>query len=360
MSANKNKPIIVWLFCGCFLIYAMVVIGGLTRLTHSGLSMVDWNLFGSLPPSTEQGWNELFDKYKQYPEYQQINFDFSVKDFKSIFWWEYTHRMLGRFIGVVFLIPFIYFWIRKQISKELMPKLILLLVLGGFQGVLGWYMVQSGLNKNPHVSHYRLAAHLISAFAVFGFTFWTALSLKLKIENLKLEDKTKILNLKSQILNLKNWSISLFVIVIIQIIYGAFVAGLRAGYLCPTWPKMCDEWMHDSVFALQPAWKNFVEGAAGVQFVHRYVAYAVALLASIIWYKSLAMQLTSAQRKAVNALIIIVTCQFILGISTILYMNQYPVALGILHQTGAFFLFGTCLWLLNNLRTIRNETHLQL
>ena len=346
MLPTTNKPVIIWLFSGCFLIYAMVVIGGLTRLTHSGLSMVDWNLFGSLPPSTEQGWNELFEKYKQYPEYQQINFNFSVADFKSIFWWEYSHRMLGRLIGVLFIIPFIYFWIRKKIDKQLMPKLVLLLFLGGLQGLIGWYMVKSGLNKDPHVSHYRLATHLISAFAVFGFTFWTALGEQGTEDE---GQRTRVVN-TTEISNLKKWSILLFIVVIIQIIYGAFVAGLKAGYLCPTWPKMCDEWIHDSVLALQPIWRNFIEGAAGVQFVHRYIAYAVVILATMIWYKSLAMQLTSAQRKAVNTLMIIVTCQFLLGISTILYINQYPIVLGILHQTGAFFLFGSCLHLLNNLR----------
>lgn len=328
----------------------MVVIGGLTRLTHSGLSIVDWSLFGSLPPSTDAGWNERFEQYKQFPEYNEINFNFSVEDFKSIFWWEYCHRMLGRMIGVIFLLPFIYFLLTKKITIELIPKLLLLLLLGGFQGVLGWWMVKSGLSKDPHVSHYRLAAHLISAFTVFGFTFWTMLSFGLRVSGSEVEN-----NPKPETRNLKKWSIVLFITIIIQIIYGAFVAGLKAGYLCPTWPKMCDEWIHDSVFTLQPVWKNFIEGPAGVQFVHRYVAYVVILLASTVWYKSLTLQLSPLQKKAANILMIVVSCQFVLGITTILYINQFPVVLGILHQTGAFILFGSCLFLLNSLKEFKRE-----
>ncbi|MBI2271382.1 MAG: COX15/CtaA family protein [Bacteroidetes bacterium] len=362
ISSEKDiKPIIIWLFAGCFLIYAMVVIGGMTRLTHSGLSMVEWNMIvGSKPPMSDADWQIPFEKYKLSPEYKQVNYHFTLEEFKSIYWWEYIHRFLGRMIGLVFLLPFIYFRARKKLTPDLFKKLIIILILGGFQGVLGWYMVKSGLSKEPRVSHYRLAAHLISAFTVFGFTFWTALSLKFKVQSSKLEEERKgaedrrpetedaVSNLKSQISNLKRWSVILFCTVILQIIYGAFVAGLKAGYLCPTWPKMCDEWVHDSMFVLQPWWRNFIEGRAGVQFVHRYIAYAVVIIVGLIYYKARKIELTVLQKRIVNALVLIVLCQFLLGVFTLLY--SVPVLLGVLHQTGAFFLFGTSLLLINRLR----------
>jgi len=355
MQNKNNKAIIIWLLTGCFLIYAMVVIGGITRLTHSGLSMVEWTLFGSTPPSSEEKWNELFDHYKQYPEYQQINFNFSIDEFKSIFWWEYMHRFLGRTIGVVFIIPFFYFWFKKMINDELMKKLLLLVILGGLQGLLGWYMVKSGLNKMPSVSHYRLAAHLISAFTVFAFTFWTALGLiykeKSEARSQKPEDlnQSQISELKSQI-SLKRLSIFFFIIVIIQITYGAFVAGLKAGHICPTWPKMCDDWMPDAVTALQPTWRNFLEGQAGVQFVHRCIAVIVVLMLGVIHYKGFrSKQLNTLQKRILMGLGLIVVLQFTLGVFTLVY--NVPVTLGVLHQTGAFFLFATSLWLIHSLQT---------
>lgn len=351
LSDKDLKPIIIWLFAGCFLIYAMVVIGGITRLTHSGLSMVEWNMIvGSKPPMSDADWQVPFEKYKLSPEYQQINYHFTLEEFKSIYWWEYIHRFLGRMIGLVFLLPFIYFWIRKKLTPDIFKKLIVILILGGFQGVLGWYMVKSGLSKEPRVSHYRLAAHLISAFTVFGVTFWTALSLKFKVQSSKLEGEkkeTEVGSRKSEVARLKKLSLLLFCVVVLQIIYGAFVAGLKAGYLCPTWPKMCGEWMHDSVFVLQPTWRNFIEGQAGVQFVHRYIAYVVVIIVGLIYYQSRKTQLNSLQKSIVNGLVIIVLCQFLLGVLTLLY--NVPVLLGVLHQTGAFLLFGTSLFLIHRL-----------
>lgn len=356
-STDKDiKQIIIWLFAGCILIYAMVVIGGITRLTHSGLSMVEWNMIvGSKPPMSDADWQIPFEKYKLSPEYQQINYHFTLEEFKSIYWWEYIHRFLGRMIGLVFLLPFIYFWVRKKLNPDLFKKLIVILILGGFQGVLGWYMVKSGLSREPRVSHYRLAAHLISAFTVFGVTLWVALSLKFKVESSKLEEEKKgseVGSRKTEVAGLKKLSLALFCVVVLQIIYGAFVAGLKAGYLCPTWPKMCDEWIHDSVFALQPWWRNFIEGQAGVQFVHRYIAYAVVIIVGLIFYKARKIELTSLQKRIVNALAIIVSCQFLLGILTLLY--SVPVLLGVLHQTGAFFLFGTSLLMMHSLKTKKN------
>lgn len=336
ISSESNRPIIIWLLTGCLLIFIMVGIGGLTRLTHSGLSMVEWTLFGSTPPSSDTDWQLMFDKYKQYPEYQQVNFNFSLSEFKSIFYWEYGHRMFGRLIGVVFIIPFLWFWLRKRISKNLMPKLIVLLLMGGFQGLLGWYMVKSGLVKNPDVSHYRLAMHLTTAFLTFAYTFWVVLGLIYpKKENLTVHP-------------LKKWFQILLAVVLIQIIWGAYVAGLNAGKVYNTWPKMGEHWIAEGVTAMQPWYTNFVEGLAGVQFVHRYLAYGVVALIVFIFIKTKKQVLSSSQKWGINALFIAVGIQFFLGIFTLLY--GVPVHLGLLHQLGAFVLLGTVVFSLHRFR----------
>jgi len=177
-TKKDNKKVIYWLLTGCFLIFVMVVVGGITRLTHSGLSISNYKLIsGTLPPMNEAVWQEAFDLYKQYPEYQKLNTHFTLEDFKDIYFWEWLHRFIGRLIGLVFIIPFLYFLITKQLSKPTIKKAIVLLGLGAFQGFLGWYMVKSGLVDNPDVSHYRLAAHLITAFITFAYTFWVAMDL---------------------------------------------------------------------------------------------------------------------------------------------------------------------------------------
>ncbi len=344
MPDKSKKPIIIWLLSGCILIYLMLLIGGITRLTHSGLSIVNWSLFGDFPPLNDQQWNERFGQYKQYPEYQQVNFNFKLDEFKSIFWWEYIHRFLGRSIGVLFIVPFFYFLVRRRIDSKLLFRLLLLIILGGLQGLLGWYMVQSGLNKLPRVSHYRLAAHLISALTVMGYTFWTALEL---IYKPKLTGSPGIL--KTGLFKMKTLSILLFVSIVIQIVYGAFVAGLKAGLLCPDWPKMCGEWIPESAYALRPLWKNTLESGAGVQFIHRCMACVVVLLTGIIYFRSKSEPVQGAlQMKIVNALGILILCQFTLGILTLLF--AVPVVLGVLHQTGAFLVFTCSLFLIFSFR----------
>jgi len=337
-SKKQSKAIPIWLLIGCLLIFIMVAIGGLTRLTHSGLSMVEWTIFGAKPPSNDAHWQELFDKYKQYPEYQQVNFNFSLEEFKSIFFWEYFHRMFGRMIGLVFIIPFLWFWFKKMISKRLMPKLIIILIMGGFQGVLGWYMVKSGLVKNPDVSHYRLAMHLTTAFLTFAYTFWVALGLIYPE------------SIKAKIHPLKKYFTWLLPIVILQIIWGAYVAGLNAGKVYNTWPKMGDQWIADGVTAMQPWWLNFVEGLAGVQFIHRYVAYVVFGLIIFISIKAKKYKLSTSQQRGIRALHITVGIQFVLGVFTLLY--AVPVSLGLLHQLGAFLLLGATVFAMNRFSTV--------
>ena len=175
---KDNKKVIYWLLTGCTLIFIMVIVGGITRLTHSGLSISNYKLIsGTIPPTNALQWNEAFDLYKQYPEYQKLNYNMTIDEFKDIYFWEWIHRVIGRFIGLVFVIPFVYFLLRKQLKKSTIKKCLILLFMGGFQGFLGWFMVKSGLVDKPDVSHYRLAMHLTTAFLTFAYTFWVALDL---------------------------------------------------------------------------------------------------------------------------------------------------------------------------------------
>lgn len=323
---KDNKKVIYWLLTGCLLIFVMVVVGGITRLTHSGLSISNYKLIsGVIPPMNEIEWQDAFDLYKQYPEYQKLNNHFNLQDFKDIYFWEWLHRVIGRFIGLVFLIPFLYFLFTKQLTKTTIGKSIVLLALGAFQGFMGWYMVKSGLVDNPDVSHYRLAAHLTTAFVTFAYTFWVALDLMFP--------NRKVINVDFR--NLIRWGLALLML---QIIYGAFVAGLDAGFIHNHWPMMSDgKFIHRTVFIEQHPWyKNFIEGKSGVQFVHRMLAYLVAIFIVAIWYKSKKLRPTTIQSKGIVILLIMVGIQFILGVFTILL--QVPVWLGVAHQVGAFVL----------------------
>jgi heme a synthase len=334
---SNYKFVVAWLLTGCLLIYVMVVVGGITRLTGSGLSITKWKVItGTLPPLTAEAWQQEFESYKQTPQFKLINSDFTLSDFKGIFWWEYIHRLTGRLIGFVFLIPFLWFWIRKKLPDGFMKKALVLFVLGGLQGFLGWFMVMSGLSENIYVSHYRLAVHLISAFTVFGFTFWYALDIAWPVSAVSADGSRE----------LKKTAILLFFVILLQLIYGAFVAGLKAGYGYPTWPKMGNQWVPDDVIALEPLWKNFLEGHAGVQFIHRYLAYVVVLIVGIIFFRASKMQITARQRKIINTLGVIVLVQFSLGVITLLY--GVPIVIAVLHQTGAFFLFATSLLLVHS------------
>jgi cytochrome c oxidase assembly protein subunit 15 len=270
-------------------------------------------------------WQSAFDLYKQYPEYQKLNNQFTLQDFKDIYFWEWLHRVIGRFIGLVFLLPFLYFLITKQLTKPTIKKAIVLLCLGAFQGFLGWYMVKSGLVENPDVSHYRLAAHLTTAFITFAYTFWVALDLMFPQKK----------NINTSFRNLIRCGLA---VLIIQIIYGAFVAGLDAGFIHNHWPMMSEgKFIHETVYTEKnPVYKNFIEGKSGVQFVHRILAFLVVGFIILIYVKSKKLSLSSLQSKGINLLLIMVGIQFLLGVFTILL--QVPVWLGVAHQIGAFFL----------------------
>ena len=238
----------------------MILLGGATRLTGSGLSMVTWHPTGVLPPLNAEEWLQEFERYQQFPEYQIINRDMNLDGFKRIYWFEYSHRMLGRLSGLVFLLPFLSFWLRKMIAPGLTPRLLVMFLLGGLQGLLGWYMVQSGLVNNPHVSQYRLSAHLISAILIYGFIMWTILNLDYPRPYRRLSE--------SPIANWRKWSLVLLALVLITILSGGFVAGLKAGLIFNTFPLMGGQWIPEGIGAMTPWYMNLVENRVTVQFDH--------------------------------------------------------------------------------------------
>ena len=339
---NSHKAVIYWLLTGCFLVYIMVVVGCITRLTHSGLSITDWSFMGSMPPLSTQDWQDRFELYQQSPEFSKINFAMKLDEFKHIFFWEYIHRLIGRIMMYVFVIGLVILIIRKKIKKEMLPSLILLFFMGAMQAVIGWWMVYSGLQDKPAVSHFRLATHLMSAFTLFAFTFWFALKLIYPKEKIEENNGHK----------LKGLSILFFVLLIIQIIYGAFTAGyvegdaakIRPGKIFNTWPLMGDSWMPEQVTMKGSFYLNFFENASGIQFAHRILAILLVLVFCLLWYKSNKLNLSKAQFAGISYLIYGITIQFLLGVFTLLY--NVPVVLGVLQQTGAFFLFASSVYLI--------------
>nr|WP_322625790.1 COX15/CtaA family protein [uncultured Flavobacterium sp.] len=336
---KRDKGVIIWLLSGCVLVFIMVVVGGITRLTNSGLSMTDWHLVtDTFPPLTEEKWQHAFDEYKKFPEYQKINIhnNFTLDDYKFIYFWEWFHRFIGRIIGMVFIIPFAYFLIKKRIDKPTLKKSYVLLAMGALQGFFGWYMVKSGLVNDPDVSHFRLSLHLTFAFLTFAYTLWVALDLFYP------ERKTPILPMR------KLARLAL-IFLLLQIIYGGFVAGLNAGLVHNTWPLMSDgQLIHDSVFIEKPTLLlNLTEGQSGVQFVHRTMAYVVVGLILALYFRGKKFNLDSQQKSGLNALVIIVFIQFTLGVLTLLF--RVPLWLGLTHQVVAFFLLTAMTYTLHRL-----------
>ena len=331
---DSNKAIAIWLFVVAGLIFSMVILGGVTRLTGSGLSMVDWNpIMGVVPPITDQQWAETFDKYKQFPEYQKINKYMNVDEFKSIFYFEYGHRVLGRTIGLAFLIPFLIFLVRKKIDKSQAPKYILMFVLGGLQGLLGWYMVKSGLVSKPHVSQYRLTAHLAAAIAIYAFILWVAWGLLIP----KAETDDAILR------PIRKIAYGITGIIVLMILSGGFVAGTKAGFAYNTFPTMNGYWLPEGLYAMQPWWLNWFENVTTIQFNHRLIAWLLILGIPAFWYFTIRQIQEPQIRLALHLLLGMLAVQVSLGITTLLY--AVPVALGAAHQAGALLLLTFALYL---------------
>ncbi len=321
---HYNKSVYYWLLIGCFLVFAMVMVGGITRLTGSGLSIVKWDLWhGAIPPVNDTDWNHVFELYKQSPQFRVVNYDFTLADFKNIFWWEYIHRLIGRLIGIVFIIPFLFFLFTKKIDRALLQRSFIIFLLGALQGALGWFMVKSGLVDNPHVSHYRLAAHLIAAFTVFGYIFWTALEYK------KATAPSTEISLTAKDLKIFRFSVLIFILVILQLMYGAFVAGLKAGLVYNTFPLMEGKFFPEGL-----SLSGITDNIATVQFMHRMLAYIVTLCIIYLWWKC---RKEAWLKQSTTILLGIVLLQFLLGVITLLSAVNIYAAL--LHQTGAFLLF---------------------
>lgn len=341
ISENRdNKQLALWLFVCAALIFTMIIVGGATRLTRSGLSMVEWApMMGVIPPLTDTQWQQKFDEYKHYPEYKKINSDMQLPEFKKIFWYEYSHRLLGRFIGIVFLAPFIFFLIKGKIKRKLAPKLVVIFILGGLQGLLGWYMVKSGLINNPHVSQYRLAAHLISALLIYGYILWVALSL------LYANSRETVYELKN---SLKMLSYIITTVIVLMIISGGFVAGTKAGFAFNTFPLMNNQWLPEDIFSMQPVYINFFENIATIQFTHRIIALSLCLLIPVFWLLSQKIEMNDEAGMAINLLLLMLVVQVILGITTLIYI--VPVPLAVTHQAGAIMLFSIAIYLNHRLR----------
>jgi cytochrome c oxidase assembly protein subunit 15 len=332
-----NRVVAAWLLICCGLVFAMVVLGGFTRLTGSGLSMVDWRpLMGILPPLSDAEWQRVYELYRESPEYRLVNAGFGIEGFKSIFWLEYLHRLLGRTIGLVFFVPFVLFFIKGYVVRREWPKYLLMFVLGGLQGLLGWYMVKSGLVDVPQVSQYRLTAHLVAAFVIFAYMFWVAMSLLFPA---------------SAGASKHPWygrTLALFTLVSVTIISGGFVAGLKAGKIYNTFPMMGESWIPPGLMALDPFWRNLFDNPATAQFDHRLLAITTFVLVVVYWFKARSAALPARARPAANALLHTVILQVILGIATLLL--AVPVILGAAHQAVAMLLFTVALYLVHALR----------
>ncbi len=332
--AQRDRPIAWWLLVCCALVFAMVVLGGVTRLTGSGLSMVNWQpISGVLPPFSQAAWEYEFEHYRDSPEYAYVNKHMSLDEFKGIFWFEYAHRLLGRLIGVVFLIPFIYFLLRRRIEPSLAAKLVTIFVLGALQGLLGWYMVKSGLVDDPHVSQYRLAAHLGLATLIYAFMLWTALGILRREESLELRGPGKLASL----------AVIMAIAVFITMMSGAFVAGLKAGFTYNTFPLMAGKLVPDGMWSVVPAYLNFFENVTTVQFNHRMLAIATFLAIIALWLGGQRMNLSRPQRRWLHVTALVAAIQVTLGISTL--VMRVPIPLAALHQAGAMVLLTVLLCL---------------
>ena len=340
VASRSSRPVELWLFGIAVLVFAMVVVGGATRLTGSGLSITEWQpIMGLLPPLSEPAWQVAFEKYKQIPQYQLLNKGMSLDAFKNIFWWEWGHRFLGRFLGVAFLLPFLVFLAQGRIKGALIWKIGGLFMLGGLQGALGWYMVQSGLSARTDVSQYRLAAHLLVASLLFAALIWAALDVGIR-------DHRRI-NLNTLARQSAAAGLVIVALVFAQIGAGALVAGLKAGLAYNTWPLMDGHLVPSGLGAMDSWWRNWFENAATVQFNHRLIAYAVALLTA--WHAVRVMRTAddAAMRQTALVLLAVVGVQIYLGIWTLLAHVPLPLALA--HQAAAMLVLAAAVWHLHAL-----------
>lgn len=345
VEERGRKPVAIWLWFVAFMILTIVAIGGITRLTDSGLSIVEWDVVGgTLPPMSEPAWQEAFEKYRQFPEYQLTRRGMSMDEFKFIFFWEWFHRLWARLIGVVVFLPMIYFgFISKVMRKPLLKRVFFLFCLGGLQGLVGWLMVASGLVDKPHVSHYKLTLHLSLALASLSFALWYAW--KLTFPSNPIAD--------AYLQRMRKPAVVVAVMLGLQIVGGGMVAGLHAGHSYNTYPKMLGYWMPKEVWSFEPIWRNFIDNPVMLQFMHRWWAMLVtiAILAFVaIWQGRVVERRLRYGLWAAAALVVV---QVILGIATLLTLVQ--IELASLHQITGVLLWCTVLFVANRVHHVHDH-----
>ena len=320
-QASALPLVRAWLYFVASLIFCMVIVGGATRLTDSGLSITEWQpLLGAIPPLTDADWQEAFEKYKHIPEYSLVNQGMSLAEFKFIYWWEWAHRFLGRFIGIAFFLPFIYFAVTGCLTGRMLWRFAGIFVLGALQGALGWYMVASGLVDRVDVSQYRLAAHMTLATLIYGALLWVAFGLG--------HEHNRAQTSREQM------SLLIAGLIVLQVAAGAFVAGLDAGMGYNTWPLMDGQLVPKGLFIMSPWWRNLFENAMTVQFDHRLLAYVIFIVVASYAYV--------VQRRSATLVFAAILAQIGLGIWTLLW--QVPLWLGLVHQGGALIVLAAALW----------------
>ena len=339
MQELDRRRVAGWLLACCVLVFAMVMVGGVTRLTHSGLSIVEWEpLVGTIPPLSQSDWEEVFEEYKATPEYRKVNKGMSLEEFRGIFWWEYVHRLLGRAIGLVFLLPFLWFLLRRKIDGRLGGKFAAIFLLGALQGAMGWYMVKSGLVDDPRVSQYRLTAHLGIAILILGAMLWSGLDVLNPVRPELPPVRRK----------LARYAAALVALVFLMVLSGGFVAGIRAGLAYNTFPLMNGHFVPPEILMLEPWWTNLFNNMATVQFNHRLIAWLLIFLVPAVWTAARRTSLPDRARLAANALLVMLVIQVTLGIGTLLLV--VPVPLAAAHQGGAVLLFAASLWFAHAVR----------
>ena len=340
---KSSKPVAIWLLVGVGMIVIQILLGGITRLTGSGLSITEWKpIMGSIPPMNEQDWNTAFEKYQNIAQYKYLNSHFTLADFKSIFFWEWFHRLWARLIGVVFLIPFIIFWVQKRFKKEMIKPMIILFLLGAIQGLVGWVMVLSGLEDSEllYVSHYKLAIHFILALGLLCYTLWFAFDLLVPEQQLTVNKKIR---------SFAGW---ILLLLIVQLIYGAFMAGLKAATAAPTWPDMNGVWLPTNIHSFAgrefPGLSFLTDHPLVIHFIHRNLAYLITVLIFIWWRRSVKIQSTKLFQKTRLLPLLIVFLQVVLGVLTVVNTvdQRAFLWLGVVHQFVAMLLLLSMVWVL--------------
>lgn len=323
MQIRRSRPVAIWLLVGVFMIMVQVLLGGITRLTGSGLSITDWDpIMGAIPPLNHPEWLNAFHLYQKTPQYRLVNSGFSLTDFKFIFFWEWFHRLWARMLGVVFLIPFIIFLIQKRFTRRMVKPMIILFLLGGLQGLVGWIMVESGLvGDNIRVNHLKLTAHFITAMILLCYTLWFALSLIIRPEKRTLAPK------------LRTYTLAIIAVLTLQLIYGGFMAGLHAALSAHTWPSINGMAVPSGMFRMDPALVNLISNPITVQFIHRGLAYLLMVLIGVWWFRARRSSRGSLLRKLCWLPVAVVLVQVTLGILTLLGSQIHiPVDLAVAHQ----------------------------